>query len=128
MKPPRAALALIALALALIAPAAHAPSASPPPPPVPAAKLQPPAQPMRALQVMNLDCTTPAELDLRLAGFKQAGAQAVILRVFHNPGDPYYAFIHPAAASGVYFKTAAAPVVGDVHSSACVKSERFPAR
>jgi poly-beta-1,6-N-acetyl-D-glucosamine N-deacetylase len=114
---PRPAIWLIVLALALIAPAAASP-------PAPGGKLQPPAQPMRALQVMNLDCATPAELDLRLAGFKKAGAQAVILRVFHYPGDPYYPFIRPAAKSGVYFKTAAAPVVGDALGLVCERAHQ----
>jgi poly-beta-1,6-N-acetyl-D-glucosamine N-deacetylase len=87
-------------------------------------KLRPPPQPMRALQVMNLECTTPAALDARLEAFKQANVQAIILRVFHNPGDAYYGFIKPRAKVGVYFKTEAAPVVGDALGLVCERAHK----
>jgi biofilm PGA synthesis lipoprotein PgaB len=82
-------------------------------------KLYPPARPIRALQILNLDCKTWEELGLRLEAFKAAGANAVILRVFHNPGDGYYPFIVPAAESGVYFTTGRSPVVADLLGPFC---------
>ncbi len=80
----------------------------------PSARLTPPPRPVRALQVMEFECATWDEVAERLDEFKAAGVRAVILRVFHNPGDGYYRMITPAAPAGVYFKTAAAPVVADV--------------
>lgn len=87
--------------------------ASPAPPPLPQGRLTPPDQPLRALQVLNLDCKDLSELDARFRAWREAGVQAVIVRVFHNPGDGYYRFVTPQAESGVYFATAHAPVVAD---------------
>jgi len=77
-------------------------------------KLTPPNKPVRALQVVKFDADSFAEVDRRLADFKKAGVDAIILRVFHNRGDAYYGFVEPRYDRGVYFKTREAPVVADV--------------
>jgi uncharacterized lipoprotein YddW (UPF0748 family) len=110
-----AGLVLFILTLFLIAP-------TKPEPAPPAPRLKPPAQPIRALQIMNLDCSTTAELDQRLAAFKRAGVQAVIFRVFHNSGEPPYPFIRPAAETGVYFKSGSAPMVADALGIVCERA------
>lgn len=82
-------------------------------------KLTPPATPVRAVQFLNLDCRTWAEVGERLDTLKAAGVLTVIFRVFHNEGDGFYGFITPAAPSGVYFKTAQCPVVADLLGQIC---------
>ncbi len=82
-------------------------------------KLAPPKQPVRAVQVMTFGCESWTEVNQRLAEFKQAGVMAVIVRVFHNPGDTAYKFIEPASDRGVYFQTEHAPVVADVLGPFC---------
>lgn len=88
-------------------------TSTPPEVALPQGRLTPPARPVRALQVLNLDCADQAELDDRLRSWKEAGVEAVIFRVFHNRGDGYYRFVTPAAEEGVYFQTAHSPVVAD---------------
>jgi len=67
--------------------------------------------------------TTPAEIEANLSRLKDAGVTTVFVRVFQNRGDrPLFYDGHPSAAVGVYFPTAAAPVVADnlaVVSAAC---------
>ena len=67
--------------------------------------------------------TTPAEIGDNLSRLKAAGVTTVFVRVFQNRGDrPLFYGGRPTAAVGVYFPTAAAPVVADdlaVVSSAC---------
>lgn len=67
--------------------------------------------------------TTPAEIEANLARLKEAGVTTVFVRVFQNRGDrPLFYGGRPTAAVGVYFPTAAAPVVADnlgVVSAAC---------
>ena len=67
--------------------------------------------------------TTPAEIEANLARLKDAGVTTVFVRVFQNRGDrPLFYGGRPTAAVGVYFPTAAAPVVADnlaVVSAAC---------
>lgn len=82
-------------------------------------KLTPPEEPMHAVQFLNLDCQTWEEVAARLAELKAAKIQAVIFRVFHNPGDGFYPFVQPRAESGVYFKTAQVPVVADALGKFC---------
>jgi biofilm PGA synthesis lipoprotein PgaB len=67
--------------------------------------------------------TTPAEIEASLSHLKDAGVTTVFVRVFQNRGDrPLFYGGRPTAAVGVYFPTAAAPVVADnlaVVSAAC---------
>ncbi len=82
-------------------------------------RLNPPKKPLRALQVLTFECDDWEAVDRRLAEFKEAGVQAVIVRVFHNPGDGYYRFVEPRYKAGVYFKTDHAPVVADALGPLC---------
>jgi len=87
-------------------------------------KLIPPEKAIRAVQVIDFECRTWAEVDRRLAEWKEAGVQAVILRVFQNPGDGFYQFIERKAVSGVYFQTRHGPVVADVLGPICEMAHR----
>lgn len=87
-------------------------------------KLTPPARPLRALQVISFDCNTWAEVGRRLDEIREAGVQAIILRVFHNEGDGYYKFIKPEASRGVYFQTGQCPMVADVLGPVCEMAHR----
>ncbi|MHB8834293.1 MAG: poly-beta-1,6-N-acetyl-D-glucosamine N-deacetylase PgaB [Candidatus Methylomirabilia bacterium] len=62
-------------------------------------------------------------MEANLARLKEAGVDTVFVRVFQNRGDrPLFYGGRPTAAVGVYFPTAAAPVVADdlaVVSAAC---------
>jgi len=82
-------------------------------------KLSPPKTPVRALQIMDLDCGSWQEVDARLDEFRAAGVKAIILRVFHNENDGFYRFVKPRYKRGVYFKTRYAPVVADVLGPMC---------
>ena len=104
------------LAVLPVAPAAAA--ADPPAPPEAAA-----LSPLRVAQVLLFRGTTPREIEANLARLKRAGVTTVFVRVFQNRGDrPLFYDGLPTAAVGVYFPTAAAPVVADnlgVVSAAC---------
>ena len=67
--------------------------------------------------------TTPGEVEKSLSRLKEAGVTTVFVRVFQNRGDrPLFYGGRPTDAVGVYFPTAAAPVVADnlaVVSAAC---------
>jgi len=83
-----------------------------------------PAPPqLRVAQVLLFRGTTPAEIEANLARLKDAGVTTVFVRVFQNRGDrPLFYGGRPTTAVGVYFPTAAAPVVADnlaVVSAAC---------
>ena len=81
----------------------------------------PPA--LRIAQVLLFNGTTPAEIEANLAALKAAGVTTVFVRVFQNRGDrPLFYGGRPTSAVGVYFPTAAAPMVADdlaVVSAAC---------
>jgi len=108
----RAALLVSALIVACLTATGHAQAPH-------SAKLNPPARPVRAAQVLTLGCDDWEQVDRRLAELKAANVQAVIFRVFHNPGDSYYGFVKSEIKSGVYFKTDHAPVVADVLGKFC---------
>jgi poly-beta-1,6-N-acetyl-D-glucosamine N-deacetylase len=78
---------------------------------------------LRVAQVLLFQGTTPAEIEANLARLKSAGVTTVFVRVFQNHGDrPLFFGGRPTPAVGVYFPTAAAPVVADdlaVVSAAC---------
>ncbi len=82
-------------------------------------KLVPPEEPVRGLQLMDLDCRTWQEVEKRVAELSTSGANALIIRVFQDPGDKYYSFIKPKYDRGVYFKTQGVPVVADVLGPMC---------
>lgn len=71
---------------------------------------------LRAVQVMLFEGKSYGEVDRELKRLKEAGIDTVIVRVFHNRGDRHYQFVRSRADSGVYFKTAHAPVVEDILS------------
>jgi biofilm PGA synthesis lipoprotein PgaB len=107
---PRIAIAA-ACALALAAGARDAGAAGPPPPR------------LRAAQVLLFSGGTPAEVEGSLRRLREAGVDTVIVRAFQNRGDRplLYAGV-PGDTAGVYFPTAAAPVVADhlgLVSAAC---------
>jgi biofilm PGA synthesis lipoprotein PgaB len=66
------------------------------------------------VQVLLFSATDEQGLDREMKLIADAGANTVIVRVFHNRGDRFYRFAHPRADAGVYFRTARAPVVDDV--------------
>ncbi len=67
-----------------------------------------------AAQVLTFRAGTLGELEAELIRLRDGGVNTLILRVFQNPGDRYYAFARPQARTGVYYKTDHAPVVADV--------------
>ena len=66
-----------------------------------------------AFQILLFGAETYEELQGEMKRIKEAGANTVVVRVFHNRGDRFYSFIDPWANEGVYFKTDYAPVVAD---------------
>jgi len=80
--------------------------------------------PLRVAQVLLFRGTTPAEIEANLSRLKDAGVTTVFVRVFQNRGDRplFYDGRPTTTAVGVYFPSAAAPVVADnlaVVSAAC---------
>ncbi len=79
--------------------------------------------PLRIAQVLLFRGTVPAEIETNLSRLKEAGVTTIFVRVFQNRGDrPLFYGGRSTAAVGVYFPTAAAPVVADnlaVVSAAC---------
>lgn len=80
--------------------------------PIPAYRMVRPG--MRAVQVMFFEGRTEREIDAELRHLKNSGVDTVIVRAFHNPGDRYYPYAGRGSGSGVYFRTAQAPVVDDI--------------
>jgi len=68
---------------------------------------------LRVAQVLLFEGKTIEDIAANLARLKEAGVDTVFVRVFHNYGDRPLINGGPAAKSGVYFRTAAAPVVAD---------------
>ncbi|MBN1572411.1 MAG: hypothetical protein JW984_04360 [Deltaproteobacteria bacterium] len=64
-------------------------------------------------QVLLFSSKTKEGLVEEMSKIREAGADTVIVRVFHNRGDRFYPFVEPGADSGVYFRTRHAPVVAD---------------
>jgi biofilm PGA synthesis lipoprotein PgaB len=129
MKRPCSAFLFAILALGVAVPALVALDSHEPPEPAPAVlpdlpviKLRP--EPVRAVQVLSLDCSSWAQVEDRLKRFHEAGVNTVIVRVFQNPGDILYEFARPRSAVGVYFQTDEAPVVDDILGPLCTLAHR----
>ena len=69
---------------------------------------------IRAIQVPIFEGHTYQEVEEEIKVLKEGGYNTLILRVFHNMGDRPYPFVSDPKLSGVYFKTAHAPVIEDV--------------
>ena len=69
---------------------------------------------IRAVQVAIFEGHTYQEVEGEIKVLKEEGYDTLILRVFHNMGDRPYPFVSDPKPSGVYFKTAHAPVIEDV--------------
>ena len=69
---------------------------------------------IRAVQVSMFEGHTYKEVEEEMKVLKEEGYDTLILRVFHNMGDRPYPFVSDPKLSGVYFKTAHAPVIEDV--------------
>ena len=69
---------------------------------------------IRAVQVPIFEGDTYQEVEEEIKVLKKEGYNTLILRVFHNVGDRPYPFVSDPKLSGVYFKTAHAPVIEDV--------------
>ncbi|MEE9252432.1 MAG: poly-beta-1,6-N-acetyl-D-glucosamine N-deacetylase PgaB [Thermodesulfobacteriota bacterium] len=69
---------------------------------------------IKAAQVFHTYSKTFAEFDAELTEMKARGINTIIFRVFGNPGDRIFALANPQTTSGVYFKTAHAPVIDDL--------------
>jgi biofilm PGA synthesis lipoprotein PgaB len=93
-----------------------------PPPGLPVIRLSP--EPMRALQILHMDCQNWLEVNERFRIFSQAGVNTVIVRVFQNPGDLFYPFSRPRASTGVYFRTTEAPLVDDLLGPLCTLAHK----
>lgn len=71
--------------------------------------------PFRGAQVLVWNATSFVELDGEMARLKAAGFNALIFRVFSNPGDRLFPFAGPVSTPvGVYYRTDRAPVVADL--------------
>ncbi len=118
------ALLAVLFALGAAASDSRVPNQNPPktPPDLPVIKLI--QEPIRAVQVLSLDCESWAEVDERFKSFRQAGVNTVIIRMFQNPGDTFYEFSKPRTSAGVYFRTSRAPLVDDLLGSFCVLAHR----
>ena len=108
---------VLALVLCLVPHALDSQSPSPTAsavPPLPVVKVHPPAEPIRAVQLLTLAAADYPELDRRFQAFRAAGVNTVILRVFHNPGDRFLEVAQARSDRGVYFQNSQMPVVDDV--------------
>jgi hypothetical protein len=65
-------------------------------------------------QVLLFSAETGEDLIREMKRIKDAGADTVIVRVFHNRGDRFYPLANPRSEVGVYFQTDHAPVVDDI--------------
>ncbi len=124
MRNSRPAFFLIILVLSVLAMDSPEPSkpASAPLPDLPLIKLRP--QPIRAVQVLSMDCSSWAQVEDRFKRFREAGVNTVIMRVFQNPGDIFYQFARPTKSVGVYFQTDEALVVDDILGPLCTLAHR----
>ncbi len=75
-------------------------------------------EPMMAVQIPLFLQSDYNEIGVEMERLKASGLDTVIVRVFHNSGDRYYAAADPKDGvwreAGVYFKTGHAPVIDDV--------------
>jgi biofilm PGA synthesis lipoprotein PgaB len=69
---------------------------------------------LQVAQVSYLPARSYEEVGREFHRMRAAGFDTVILRVFQNPGDRFYPFATPRAATGVYFVTGEAKVVDDI--------------
>lgn len=69
---------------------------------------------IRAIQVPIFEGHTYQEVEEEIKVLQEKGYNTLILRVFHNMGDRPYPFVSNPKLSGVYFKTAHAPVIEDI--------------
>jgi biofilm PGA synthesis lipoprotein PgaB len=73
---------------------------------------------MKAVQIPLFLQSGYGEIGAEMGRLKASGLDTVIVRVFHNIGDRYYASADPESGvwneTGVYFKTDHAPVIDDV--------------
>lgn len=84
------------------------------PRPAAAGERETPARPLRIAQVLLFRGDSLGEVEANLARLKEAGVDTVFVRVFQNQGDrPLLYAGRTAAATGVWFRTDAAPVVAD---------------
>ncbi len=67
-----------------------------------------------AVQVFTLDTPTETDLQQEFNALAARGVETVIFRSFKLPGDPSYPLLTENAASGLYFKTRAEPLVSDL--------------
>ena len=76
------------------------------------------AEPMKAVQIPLFLQSDYSEIGVEMKRLKASGLDTVIVRVFHNFGDRYYAAADPENGvwneTGVYFETDHAPVIDDV--------------
>jgi biofilm PGA synthesis lipoprotein PgaB len=70
-------------------------------------------QRLRVAQVLLFEGERVEDIAANLARLKEAGVNTVFVRVFHNQGDRSLFRGGPSARSGVYFRTAAAPMLRD---------------
>jgi len=80
---------------------------------------------LKAVQVSVLEFQSPGELEQWLLELKNAGVNAIILRVFQNPGDRFHSLCVPTVDKGVYFKSQIAPTVCDLLDSVCQKAHQL---
>ncbi|MBE9528549.1 MAG: tetratricopeptide repeat protein [Proteobacteria bacterium] len=73
---------------------------------------------IKAVQIPLFLQSDYSDIGIEMARLKASGLDTVIVRVFHNAGDRYYASADPVDGvwneTGVYFKTDHAPVIDDV--------------
>jgi biofilm PGA synthesis lipoprotein PgaB len=73
---------------------------------------------IKAVQIPLFLQSDYSDIGIEMARLKASGLDTVIVRVFHNAGDRYYASADPVDGvwneTGVYFKTDHAPIIDDV--------------
>lgn len=72
-----------------------------------------PGRRLRVAQVLLFEGESLHEVTVNLRRLKEAGVDTVFIRVFHNQGDRPLTRNGPSGSSGVYFRTAAAPLLRD---------------